>query len=171
MQPDPAALPDYAAVLEPGGGAFRLGIRFDGGRLCHIDLLPTDALVNVIADDPVLTDRVVTQLRDYFADPRKGFSVPLALRGTPFQRRVWRALMTIPPGEVRTYGLLARHLGTSARAIGGACRANPVPVIVPCHRVVASRGLGGYAGHTGGDVLAIKDWLLEHESHLAQRPH
>jgi methylated-DNA-[protein]-cysteine S-methyltransferase len=72
-------------------------------------------------------------------------------------------LRSIPPGRTRTYGELASKLGTSARAVGGACRANPCPVVVPCHRVVAANGLGGFAGDTSGRKLEVKRWLLRHE--------
>jgi len=89
--------------------------------------------------------------------------LPLAPSGTPFQQRVWSTLREIPPGERRTYGELARELGTSPRAVGGACRANPVPLLIPCHRVVAANGDGGFAGHTEGRWLEIKRWLLDHE--------
>jgi methylated-DNA-[protein]-cysteine S-methyltransferase len=87
----------------------------------------------------------------------------VAPAGTPFQRRVWQRLSAIPAGETLTYGALARELGTSARAVGGACRTNPIPLVIPCHRVVATNGLGGYSGERGGDWLAKKRWLLAHE--------
>ncbi len=83
--------------------------------------------------------------------------------GTAFQRRVWKALLNILPGQTRTYGELARELGSSPRAVGGACRRNPIPLLIPCHRVVAANGDGGFAGHTSGRWMDIKRWLLEHE--------
>jgi methylated-DNA-[protein]-cysteine S-methyltransferase len=112
---------------------------------------------------------VLRQLDGYFRDPRFRFRLALATPGTPFQRRVWAALRAIPAGETRTYGELAAELGTSARAVGGACRANPVPIVVPCHRVVAADGLGGFSGATAGPRLAAKRWLLAHEGALATR--
>ncbi len=105
----------------------------------------------------------------YFRDGRAGLDLPLAPAGTPFQHRVWQALRAIPPGSTRTYGELARELGTSARAIGGACRANPCLIAVPCHRVVARDSLGGFAGERGGKRLAVKRWLLRHEGAAAGR--
>ncbi len=99
----------------------------------------------------------------YFEGGATGMNLPLAARGTDFQHRVWRALQAIPPGETRTYGDLARQLGTSARAIGGACRANPCLIAVPCHRVIAKDGLGGFAGDVAGRRLEVKRWLLRHE--------
>lgn len=87
----------------------------------------------------------------------------LAPQGSVFQRRVWDALLQIPPGQTRTYGELARVLGSSPRAVGGACRRNPIPLFIPCHRVVAANGDGGFAGHTRGRWMDIKRWLLAHE--------
>ena len=106
---------------------------------------------------------------DYFLDGAFGLDLPIAPAGTDFQGRVWQALRAIPPGSTRTYGELARDLGTSARAIGGACRANPCLIAVPCHRVVARDGLGGFAGERGGKRLAVKRWLLRHEGAAAGR--
>lgn len=85
------------------------------------------------------------------------------LKGTEFQKRVWRALCAIPPGTTKTYGELAKQLNTSPRAIGNACRKNPLPIIIPCHRVVAKNSLGGYAGARIGNLLEIKKWLLRYE--------
>lgn len=91
----------------------------------------------------------------------RGF--PLAPEGTPFQQRVWQELQRIPPKKRLTYGELAGRLKSGPRAVGGACRANPIPLLIPCHRVVAANGDGGFAGHTGGPWVEIKRWLLQHE--------
>jgi methylated-DNA-[protein]-cysteine S-methyltransferase len=108
--------------------------------------------------------RAAAALTRYFGgDPAALSDLPVAPVGTPFQRRVWQRLSAIPPGEALSYGALARELGTSARAVGGACRTNPIPLVIPCHRVVATNGLGGYSGERGGDWLAKKRWLLAHE--------
>ena len=103
------------------------------------------------------------QMQTYCEQPRHVFALPLRMRGTPFQQRVWQALQNIPAGEVRTYGELAQQLKSSPRAIGGACRANPLPIIVPCHRVVSRQGMGGYSGETAGANMDIKRGLLRHE--------
>jgi methylated-DNA-[protein]-cysteine S-methyltransferase len=100
-------------------------------------------------------------LSEYFSGRRPALP-PLDLSGTAFQRRVWEELLAIPWGEVRTYGEIAARLGRpgAARAVGGANHRNPVPILVPCHRVVATGGhLGGY-----GAGLGVKRWLLAHES-------
>ncbi len=88
---------------------------------------------------------------------------PLRPQGSPFQQRVWNALLQIPAGSQVTYGELAKRLGTAPRAVGGACRANPIPLLIPCHRVVAAQGLGGFAGRREGRWVAFKQWLLTHE--------
>jgi methylated-DNA-[protein]-cysteine S-methyltransferase len=107
----------------------------------------------------VLLQRVLDHLLEGGAGP----SIPLEPQGTPFQRRVWTWLRTIPRGETRTYGEVARALDTVPRAVGGACRANPVLLLVPCHRVVAAAGAGGFAGQAQGRWADAKRWLLERE--------
>jgi methylated-DNA-[protein]-cysteine S-methyltransferase len=108
------------------------------------------------------------QLDAYFDDPSSPFDLPLAPAGTPFRRSVWEAMRAIPAGQVKSYGMIAQALGSSARAVGGACGANPIPIIIPCHRVVAAAGLlGGYSGGEGQDT---KRYLLAHEQDAAA-PH
>lgn len=113
--------------------------------------------------DAAVPDWLAAAFDAYFQDAGDPFSLQVQLSGTEFQRRVWEALRRIPSGSVRRYGDLAAALGTSARAVGNACRANPCPIVVPCHRVVARHGLGGFAGDTTGALLNIKRWLLQHE--------
>ena len=93
------------------------------------------------------------QLEEYFAGTRRAFTLPLAHAGTPFRLRVWAAMQSIPHGETMSYGALARALGTAPRAVGGACGANPIPLVIPCHRVVGAGGaLGGFSGGAGCDT-------------------
>lgn len=108
------------------------------------------------------------QIQAYLDDPRHAFDLPLQLSGTHHQLAVWEAMQRIPAGSTRTYGELARELGSSARAVGGACGANPIPVVVPCHRVIAAGGaIGGFMGsRSEGFELTIKRWLLGHEGAL-----
>ena len=105
------------------------------------------------------------QLQAYLDNPEFAFDLPIRLSGTRHQLAVWEAMQAIPAGETRTYGELARAIGSSARAVGGACGANPLPLVVPCHRVVGAGGaLGGFMGaREEGFELAIKRWLLAHE--------
>ncbi|MFP3867881.1 MAG: methylated-DNA--[protein]-cysteine S-methyltransferase [Desulfobacteraceae bacterium] len=111
---------------------------------------------------PSWQSEVIQALRDYFAGRVQNFAhLRLDLAGTPFQLRVWQELRQIPLGSTASYGELARHLGLlkGARAVGGALRANPLPIIIPCHRIISADGsLGGFS--TG---LHVKRWLLDHE--------
>ena len=111
-----------------------------------------------------LLRRAARQLEAYFAGRLQAFDLPLAPEGTAHQRRVWRAMAEIPFGETESYGSMARRLGSAAQAVGQACGANPIPVIVPCHRVVAAGGLGGFSGGAG---VATKEILLAHEAESA----
>jgi methylated-DNA-[protein]-cysteine S-methyltransferase len=112
-------------------------------------------------DDTPLLRRAREQLHAYFDGELTTFDLPLAPAGTAYQRRVWQALCAIPFGETRTYGDVARVAGGSARSVGQANGRNPIPIIIPCHRVVARGDLGGYSG---GDGLATKRVLLDLES-------
>ncbi len=154
---------DYRLILPAPFPRIRcfLGVRIEGGRLTGLDYLFSDA--EPFVEHSSMAREVAHQLVAYLAGERRSFDLPLDLRGTPFQRRVWSMLGEIPYGERRTYGALARELGSSPRAVGNACRANPLPIVVPCHRVVSVSGFGGYAGHTSGRNMTIKRWLLTHE--------
>lgn len=115
-----------------------------------------------VGEDLVLFE-AARQLDEYFAGRRVDFSLPLRPVGTPFQCRVWELMRTIPAGRTATYGDMARQLGSVARAVGGACGANPLPIVIPCHRVVSATGKGGYSGFGGLDT---KDWLMDHERRM-----
>lgn len=138
-----------------------LGIVTDGEYLTEIDFLPDETLI-LPAQTP-LALKVCAQLQAYAADPDFRFELPLQPHGSSYQKRVWQALLEIPSGKIESYGALAKHLGSAPRAIGQACGANPIPVIIPCHRVLAKAGLGGFMRHADGNPLRIKRWLLEHE--------
>lgn len=115
--------------------------------------------LHVTGDHPLLWE-TRKQLDEYFAGERKVFDLPLYIEGTSFQEKVWNALIGIPYGEVRTYGDIAVSVGNpkGSRAVGGANNKNRIAIVIPCHRVVASNGIGGYA-----PGLVPKEWLLEHE--------
>lgn len=117
------------------------------------------------ANSPFLKN-AVHQLQLYWAYPDMKFSINKIKQGTIFMNKVWQALEQISAGETRTYGDLAKSLNTSPRAVGNACRNNPYPLFIPCHRVVSATGLGGYDGKTGGEKLDIKKKLLAHEQCL-----
>ena len=136
----------YAAVIRAPFGA--LGVATDGGAVVGLAYLPPGA--HLVAPTDRVAARAARELERYLDDPAFRFTVPLAPKGTPFQRRVWDAILDIPAGESRTYGELARKMVTAARAIGQACGANPIALMIPCHRVVRSVGaLGGFMGTAG----------------------
>lgn len=153
----------YNAVMQAPFG--KVGIRVDdsAGAVRLIEYLPPE--VADVAPDSPLAERVVCRIVRYLEFAHVAFDLPLADIGTPFQRRVWQAMCDIPPGGVMTYGELARRVGGMPRAVGQACGDNPFPIVVPCHRVVAANGLGGFAHHgADGFHLRVKRWLLAHES-------
>lgn len=130
-----------------------LGIATDGRAVTRVAYLPPSVGEAPPAD--AVAERAVRELRRYLVDPSSRFTVPLAPAGTLFQRRAWSAIAEIPAGQSRTYGELARKLVTAPRAIGQACGANPIALIIPCHRVVGGSGsLGGFMGEAGGDAGA-----------------
>ncbi len=129
-----------------------LTISEDGGAIVAIDW----GWVAVQDETPLLAE-ARRQLNDYFDGKRLAFDLTLAPGGTAYQRRVWQALCDIPPGTTRTYADIAHAVGGSPRAVGGANGRNPIPIVIPCHRVVATTGIGGYSG---GDGLPTKRFLL-----------
>ena len=135
--------------IAPGHGAPKAGQRANGNKQARAHVA-----------------HAIRQLKEYFAGKRREFDLPLDLRGTPLQQRVWRNLLDIPYGQTMTYGELARRAGTpkAARAAGAACGANPVWLVVPCHRVIGSDG--GLHGYGGG--LWRKEFLLKHEGALRE---
>jgi methylated-DNA-[protein]-cysteine S-methyltransferase len=110
-----------------------------------------------------LGQKITEQFKCYFNNASFEFDLPLVQKGSEHQNKVWKALREIPPGQVLTYGALAKKIGSSARAIGNACRNNPIPIIVPCHRIVAAKDIGGFSGAQEGVLLNIKRELLAHE--------
>src|SRR5512139_991760 len=175
--------------MQRGEGAIAIGIEADHIRISARKLKTPVGVLQVAASDtgvlyielphpretessferwlrnrhetPVLRAALV-QLREYFAGKRQEFDVPVDPAGTPFQRRVWQRVAAIPYGQTVSYGSIADQLGSSARAVGAAVGANPIPIIIPCHRVIgANNALVGYGGG-----LPMKVWLLRHERAL-----
>jgi methylated-DNA-[protein]-cysteine S-methyltransferase len=154
----------YDIVLDSPLG--HLGIRLQDECITRLDYLG-----NTIALKPpttMLGRQLATQLVQYFANPQTRFTLSFELHGTDFQQRVWHALTQIPPGKTLAYGELAAKLDSGARAVGNACRNNPVSIMVPCHRVVSVSGIGGYSGKTDGREINRKQWLLKHEGITGQ---
>lgn len=151
---------DFAAVVR--APTFCLGVRCDDAQVIGVEFLEPRPEV---APQNALAAEAVRQLSAYLEDAESRLVLPLRPVGTPFQRRVWEQIAAIPVHETRSYGEIARSLHSAPRAVGRACGANPYPLIVPCHRVLASGGrLGGFARQRGGFLIEVKRWLLAHES-------
>jgi len=154
-------LPQFQARLDT---PFALvGIRTEGAALAEIVYLPRSA--GTLAPTNALAARACRQIEKYAADPHYRFDLPLKRLGTDFQRRVWDQIAAIPLAQTRTYGDLARLLKSAPRAVGQACGSNYFPLVIPCHRVVAAGGLGGFAHARGGYLLDVKRSLLAHEQY------
>jgi methylated-DNA-[protein]-cysteine S-methyltransferase len=155
------SLPRFQAKLDT---PFALvGVRTEGATLAEIVYLPRSA--GALAPANALAERACAQIEKYVADPGYRFKLPMKQVGTAFQRRVWNMIASIPCGQTRTYGDIARLLRSGPRAVGQACGTNYYPLLIPCHRVVAANGLGGFAQTNGGYLLEVKRWLLLHEKH------
>lgn len=142
-----------------------LGIVSDGRVLTSVRYLPRSTAV--VAPQDRVAERACREIERYLADPAYLFTVPYRLEGTAFQCRVWREIEKLCPIKTNTYGEMARRLRSGPRAVGGACGANPIPLIVPCHRVLAAGGgLGGFMGGKDPFPLSVKRWLLRHEGIL-----
>lgn len=151
---------NYQAIVAAPG--FALGVQCTDDEITRIDFLEAQPEQ---APNTALAAEAVRQLHGYLSNPAFEFSLPLRPSGTTFQRRVWEQISAIPPGRTDTYGQLAKNIKNAPRAVGQACGANPFPLVVPCHRVIASGGgLGGFARERGGLLLDIKRWLLRHEA-------
>lgn len=158
----PGAAPhaeEFDAVVSAPFGS--MGVRAPGAVVQEIVFLESGP---AMAARTEAAAAAVRQIGAYLADPRSAFDLPLALRGTPFRRRVWSAIRVISCGRTRTYGQIAADLGSAARAVGQACGDNPLPLVVPCHRVVAANGPGGFAHSGSGFHQVVKQWLLAHEA-------
>lgn len=152
----------YSAIIKSPIGA--LGFNIIADKLINLDFLPNER-IQLIKPQTPFAKEIVKQLNHYFKDSTFKFDLPITLQGTEFQIRVWQTMQELLPGQTVSYGILARLLETGARAIGNACRRNPIPIIVPCHRIVGANGMGGFNGSCQGQPLSIKAWLLQHESY------
>ena len=153
---------DAVGELASPIGAVRVSVR--DGTVASITIHPDRGAADPgAADDPVLR-AAIAQLRDYFAGTRDQFDLPLAPAATPHQAAARHAMIGIPPGQTATYGQLARSIGSGPRAVGRACACNPLPIVVPCHRVLPASGLGAYSGGAGPatkrQLLALEGALL-----------
>ena len=139
----------------------KISAGFIGDSLCLLEIGKADT--DRMSNSNAAMKKLSAELAAYFRDKQFQFTINLQPYGTDFQQGVWSALREIPAGGTLSYGQLAEKLHSSPRAVGNACRANPIPIIIPCHRVVGKNGIGGYDGKTSGRRLDIKRWLLHHE--------
>jgi methylated-DNA-[protein]-cysteine S-methyltransferase len=155
----------HIVLTLPAGPIQRLLLETDGKLIQGISMLFDDELPppQAATKIPKSLDAIAQQLRDYSQQAHNHWLLDLSDKGTPFQRKVWRYLQTIPMGTTQSYGEVAKALNSSARAVGNACRANPFLLVVPCHRVVKKTGIGGFGGKIDGEAVAIKQGLLAHE--------
>ena len=139
-----------------------IGLKFEASSLTNIDYL-SESIYK--APTCKAAENVKNKIEKFLnpASKVKNVKVDMVLDVTPFQRKVLNQLLLIPYGETRSYGGIAKTLNTSARAVGNACRNNPLPIVIPCHRVVAANGIGGYNGAIMGKMLEIKRHLLKLE--------
>jgi methylated-DNA-[protein]-cysteine S-methyltransferase len=139
----------------------KVAVATRAGKVIGIRYLPPSS--ERISPKNPLAERAAQQLERYRDDPDIVFDLPLLIEGSPLQRGVWDAMCAIPRGRTRTYGELARELGADARAIGQCCGDNRLPIVIPCHRVVAADGIGGFSHTSEGYLIEVKRWLLAHE--------
>ncbi|MCU6434468.1 methylated-DNA--[protein]-cysteine S-methyltransferase [Undibacterium sp. Jales W-56] len=151
----------FAAIVHAPFGA--IGIRTESQLITELVYLPPRFPDKAPAD--IVAEKAAKQIERYLAEPDYRFNLPLKKVGSVFQTKVWQAIASIPRGEVLTYGQIARHIQSAPRAVGQACGANWFPLVIPCHRVTAAGGLGGFAHHDDetGFHLGVKRWLLTHE--------
>lgn len=149
----------YQAIISAPFG--KLGIRCSDTDLLGIEFLPQSTKLQ--APVGAMAQTVCAELQAYLADPQHEIDLPFELDGTHHQCNVWQAMLDIPSGQTRSYGELAAQIGSSAQAVGQACGSNPIPLVIPCHRVVGKTGLGGFMHRADEDALDIKRWLLAHE--------
>ena len=152
---------EYAAVMSSPCGV--LGLVCNHNELRQIHFLSSSPLFKPRSG---FAREVVRQLQEYFENPDFCFNLPLADSDTAYQRRVREGLLAVPVGETLSYGQFARQINTGARAVANACRRNPFPIVVPCHRIVAKDDIGGYVGEVSGAAVDTKRWLLRHERNI-----
>jgi methylated-DNA-[protein]-cysteine S-methyltransferase len=138
-----------------------LGIRTVGELVTDITYLPRGAAT--LAPLNKLAAKACRQIERYLDDPCYRFTLPFDYRGSEFQCRVWREIAKISAGKTNTYKEVALRLHSAPRPVGGACGKNRLPLLIPCHRVLAANGIGGFMHARAGDPISIKRWLLAHE--------
>lgn len=152
----------FNAIVPAPFGA--VGIRLNAANTHVQELVYLPANTPKQKADGPLAERASEQVKTFLLNPNFQFDLPLLVQGTAFQNKVWQVIASLEAGQVLTYKQVGQLIQCGApRAVGGACGANPYPLIVPCHRVVGANGIGGFAQHDDGFYIAVKRWLLAHE--------
>lgn len=152
----------FDAIVPAPFGAVGVRLNSTQDKVFELSYLPPE--FEGKQGDSTLAQRAFQQISEYLINCQATFDLPLMAQGTAFQNRVWRAVDAIESGQVLSYKQVGQIIQCgSPRAVGGACGANPYPLITPCHRVVAADGLGGFARHDNGFHIGVKRWLLAHE--------
>ncbi len=149
---------NYDALINTSFGA--IAISAHANQLAIEFLTDPPSKENKQSANPLVA-RAYEQIIQYLQNPTP-FNLPISLHGTEYQQRVWQAIASIPLGQTRTYGQLSRQISSGPRAVANACGANQLPLIIPCHRVVAQNGIGGFM-QSKLNGLQVKKWLLKHE--------
>lgn len=153
-------LESWQAKMEAPFAVIR--VRTIGERLVRIEFLPHGAAL--LKPQTAFAREVCRQLKAYLKEPNFEFDLPVDYSGTDFQTRVWKAVQAIPVGAVLSYLQVARKISSAPRPVGTACGANHIPILIPCHRVVGSHGIGGFMNARRGAPIDVKRWLLNHEN-------
>lgn len=157
-----SSVPLYNAIIHVPFGAVGVRLNHAGTQVQELVYLPPHT--QELAPNCDLAERVCVQIEAYIANPSFRFDLPLQKQGTAFQNKVWQVIASLEAGQVLTYKQVGQLIQCgSPRAVGGACGANPYPLIVPCHRVVGVHGVGGFAHNDDGFFITVKRWLLAHE--------
>jgi methylated-DNA-[protein]-cysteine S-methyltransferase len=139
----------------------KIGFQTENNFLTAINFLTPST--QIILPQTDFAKKIAKELLTYFSDAKFIFTIPLKPSGTKLQLLTWEMMRKIPAGNTITYGDLAKQCGTHPRVVGNICRRNQIPIIIPCHRIIAAKGFGGFAGKESGKMLEIKKWLLQHE--------
>lgn len=151
--------PTHTIIQSPIG---KIAIHAEAEHITKLEFLPESTPLKPSSHP--LCQKATQQITHYFNNPKALFNLPLRFTGTPFQQRIWHYLASMNRNTAITYGELATLLRTSPRAIGNACKCNPIPLIIPCHLVVGKTHIGGFMGATNGSPMNIKRYLLAHET-------
>lgn len=152
--------PEYTAVI--AAPFAHLGVMVHENAVQLIDFLPLE--YPLLASENAAVVQLSQALERYWRDATMQFHLPLSYQGSQHQLLVWQVMLAIPVGQTRSYGDIARQIGSSPRAVGQACGANPLPILIPCHRVVGKTSRGGFMHRQDSAALSYKGWLLQHES-------